>query len=162
MATCRACVASGVKNADKNALRLRPVTLCDQQAELMDFELYRRSAQRERDAKPCQQRFRRPLVGGEHAEAERDAAQQQNGDSQDDAAKLEDVLTRRSARELMSHDGEHREQRREDDAVGHQVQPEPEHGVRCTVIVVGSWQLQRDGSLPDEKKRLQDSLPETI
>ncbi|CAI8799690.1 putative Transmembrane protein [Pseudomonas donghuensis] len=120
----------------QEATALRAEALGDQVMELIDFHRDEAGTEQEGDSQPAQHAALVAFEHLQHGEAEGDTREQQQCGFDRDKVQLENVVTRRAAGKTA---GQHRvggEERRKQDAVGHQVQPETEYGHLARVVVV--------------------------
>ncbi|MNP05506.1 hypothetical protein D3C76_974610 [compost metagenome] len=124
------------EEARQEATALRAEALGDQVMELVDFHRDEACTEQEGHSQPAQYASFLAIEHLQHGEAEGDRGQQQEQRFNSYEIELEDVMTRRAAGKTA---GQHRvggEERRKQDAVGHQVQPETEYGHLARVVVV--------------------------
>ena len=115
---------------------VRAVAFGDQQVELVDLHADEAQAEQEGQCQPAQYALLVALVEGQHGEAVGDRTEQQQGGFAEHVRQFEDVVARRATRYVVYQYRVHREDRRKQDAVGHQVEPETENGHRPRVVVM--------------------------
>ena len=124
------------EEARQEAAAARAEAFADQQVELVDFHADEAGTEQPGNGQPAQYAGLVAFVHLQHGETEGDTGEQQQRGFAQYVVQLEDVMTRRAAGEVA---GQHRvggEDRRKQDAVGHQVQPETEDGHLARVVVV--------------------------
>ena len=117
---------TSVKNDDRKALRCGPLPWWIRVRELVQFDADKSGAQQTGGGQPCE---RRALTLAPHAddrEAVGDRRQQQQRRVDGNQPQIEELGPRGTARVVAAQHTVAREQAREDQAIAHQIEPEPE------------------------------------
>ena len=120
----------------QEAAAARAVAFGDQDVELVDFHADEASTEQEGHAQPEQNLILLALEQRQHGEAVGDRAEQQQGSFTQHVRQLEDVVARRATRYVVNQYRVYREDRRKQDAVGHQVEPETKDGCLARVVMM--------------------------
>src|SRR5471030_2198109 len=121
--------------------------LADQMSKLMQFQHQKYKTKQKCHGEPPEHRAASALVRAEHRKAVGDAAQKQHRRFQRNAGDIEQILAARCTRELMCHYPEYGKERREEDTVGHQIQPETEYRMRWGMFLTQLVRLYDESSL---------------
>ena len=124
------------EEARQEARTARAVALGDQQVELVDFHGDEACTEQEGHGQPEQHLLFLALEQRQHGEAVGDRTEQQQGGFTQYIRQFEDVVARRATCNVVHQYRVYREDRRKQDAVGHQVEPETKYGCLARVVVV--------------------------
>src|SRR5476651_1580941 len=120
----------------QEAAAVRAEAFGDQQVKLVDLHADEAQTEHEGQTQPGQYALLVALVEGQQGEAVGDRTEQQQGGFAEHVRQFEDVVARRATRYVVYQYRVHREDRRKQDAVGHQVEPETVNGYRARVGVM--------------------------
>ncbi|APC22217.1 hypothetical protein BME99_25670 [Pseudomonas protegens] len=114
----------------------RAIAFGDQQVELVDLHADEAQAEQEGHGQPAQYLLLVAPEERQHGEAVGDRTEQQQGGFTQYVWQFEDVVARRATRYVVNQYRVYREDRRKQNAVGHQVEPETEYGHLARVVVM--------------------------